>query len=67
MEHLARKHVTTRFVKLHYLDAEMDEVIVPAILAYREGELFANLSSIVDDIPLGLDMSPSSLESVLQK
>lgn len=45
----------------------MDEVIVPAILAYREGELFANLSSIVDDIPLGLDMSPSSLESVLQK
>lgn len=67
MRQLARKHVTTRFVKLHYLDAEMDEVVVPAILAYREGDLFANLSSVIDDIPMGRDMSPAGLESLLQK
>ncbi|MCJ1372077.1 hypothetical protein MMC20_003298 [Loxospora ochrophaea] len=63
---LARKHETTRFVKLHYLDAEMDETSVPAILAYKGGDLFANLVSVIDEIPAGRDLSVSSLESVLQ-
>ncbi|SLM38311.1 Thioredoxin-like fold [Lasallia pustulata] len=67
LRQLARTHVTTRFVKLHYLDAEMDEVAVPAILAYRGGDLFANLSAVIEEIPMGLDMGPTSLESVLKK
>ena len=67
LRQLARKHVTTRFVKLHYRDAEMDEVAVPAILGYRGGELFANLSAVIEEIPMGRDMSPSTLEAVLKK
>ena len=53
-------------MKLHYLDAEMDETSVPAILAYKGGDLFANLVSVIDEIPAGRDLSVSSLESVLQ-
>ncbi|KAL8694479.1 MAG: hypothetical protein Q9218_000892 [Villophora microphyllina] len=64
---LARKHATSRFVKLHYLDAEMDEVAVPGILAYKSGECFANLVSVIDEIPAGRDMSSSTLEFVLQQ
>ncbi|KAI9655189.1 MAG: hypothetical protein M1829_000685 [Trizodia sp. TS-e1964] len=64
---IARKHSTTRFVKLHYLEAEMDVVAVPAILAYKGGELFANLVSIIDEIPPERNLSCSSLEWVLKQ
>ncbi|KAI9820959.1 MAG: hypothetical protein M1832_003431 [Thelocarpon impressellum] len=64
---LARKHATTRFVKLHYDEAEMDVASAPAVLAYRGGELFANLVGIVDEIPAERTLSTSSLEMVLRK
>ncbi|KAL8722956.1 MAG: hypothetical protein Q9225_000648 [Loekoesia sp. 1 TL-2023] len=64
---LARKHATSRFVKLHYLDAEMDEIAVPGILAYKGGDCFANLVSIVNEIPAGRDFSTSTLELILQQ
>ena len=63
---LARNHSTVRFVKLHFLDAEMDEIAAPGILAYRAGDCFANLVSIIDEIPSGKDISSSTLEGVLQ-
>jgi hypothetical protein len=46
---LAQKHITTRFVKLDQEIAEMEHVAVPAILAYRAGEVFATLSSCQAD------------------
>ncbi|KAL8947650.1 MAG: hypothetical protein Q9222_006095 [Ikaeria aurantiellina] len=64
---LARKHATSRFVKLHYLDAEMDEIAVPGVLAYKGGDCFANLVSIINEIPSGRDMSSSTLEWILQQ
>lgn len=48
---LARKHSSTRFIRLSYEEAEMDPVGVPAVLGYRGGELFANLVGIVDLLP----------------
>ena len=63
---IARKNEFTRFVKLSYQDAEMDPISVPAILAYKNGELVANLVSVVDEIPAGRDLSARSLEGVLQ-
>ena len=66
LEQLARKHVTTRFVKLHYQDAEMDEIAAPGILAYRAGECFANLVSFVNEVPAGKDITTVTVESVLQ-
>ncbi|KAL6721584.1 hypothetical protein ACLMJK_000688 [Lecanora helva] len=63
---IARTYSTIRFVKLHVLDAEMDEIAAPGILAYRAGECFANLVSIIDEIPSDKDVSSSTLENVLQ-
>ncbi|KAI9798254.1 MAG: hypothetical protein M1825_005387, partial [Sarcosagium campestre] len=63
---LARKHATTHFVRLHYLDAEMDVASTPAVLAYRAGELFANLVAIIDEIPSDLPLSSTVLERVLK-
>ena len=48
---IARKNPTTRFVKLHHEIAEMDHVGVPAILAYRAGEVFATLVDIDRYLP----------------
>ncbi len=64
---LARKHVYTRFIKLDRLEAEMDEVAAPGILAYRGGDCFANLVSLMADMPAGRDISASTLERVLQQ
>ena len=64
---LARKHVTTRFVKLHFLEAEMDEIAAPGILAYKGGDCFANLVSFMSEIPAGRDPNLLTVESVLQR
>lgn len=64
---LARKHAIIRFVKLHQLDAEMDEIAVPGILAYKGGDCFANLVSIMSELPAGREMNSSTLESILQR
>ncbi|MCJ1348281.1 hypothetical protein MMC31_006512, partial [Peltigera leucophlebia] len=64
---LARKHATIRFVKLHQLDAEMDEIAVPGILAYKGGDCFANLVSIMSELPAGREMNSSALEIILQR
>ncbi|KAI4163460.1 MAG: hypothetical protein LQ342_002967 [Letrouitia transgressa] len=64
---LARKHATVRFIKLHYLDAEMDEIAVPGILAYKGGDCFANLVSVMNEIPTGQGVNSSALELLLQQ
>jgi hypothetical protein len=64
---IARKHQFTRFVKMSYEDAEMDPIAVPAILAYKSGELIANLVDLVDKIPDDRSLSAVSLEQVLRK
>ncbi|KAL7271201.1 hypothetical protein RUND412_006054 [Rhizina undulata] len=64
---LARRYTTTRFVKLHYTEAEMDVAVVPAILAYKDGDLFANLMRVVDEVPPGRSLSADSLELVLRR
>ena len=67
LSNIARKYNYTRFVKLHYLEAEMDPVSTPAILAYKAGELFANLVSIIDEIPSGRSLSAGSIELVFRQ
>jgi len=46
---LSQKHITTRFIKLDHEIAEMEHVAVPAIIAYRAGEVFATLSGCRPD------------------
>jgi hypothetical protein len=64
---LSRRYITTRFVKLHHVEAEMESSVVPAVLAYKGGELFANIMRIVDEIPPGRNLSAESLELVLRR
>jgi hypothetical protein len=44
LHHISQKHATTRFVKLHHEIAEMENVGVPAIIAYQNGEVIATLT-----------------------
>ncbi|KAL9098421.1 MAG: hypothetical protein Q9163_005914 [Psora crenata] len=64
---LAQKNVTTRFVKLHFLEAEMDQIAAPGVLAYRGGECFANLVPLMNEIPAGIEPEVLAVESVLQR
>lgn len=45
----------------------MDDIAVPGILAYKGGDCFANLVSIVKELPAGREMNSSTLESILQR
>lgn len=52
---------------MHYDEAEVDPVSVPSILAYQGGDLIANLTSVIDEIPADRHMSVSSLEALLKE
>ena len=52
---------------MHHVEAEMDADVMPAVLAYKGGELFQSVMRIVDEIPSGRALSTESLELVLQR
>ena len=64
---LAQRHLNVRFIKLHFEDAEMEPAGVPAILAYRGGEKFADLVPVIQEIPDDAELSASTLENVLRR
>ena len=56
------------FVKVHYEDIEFDNAGVPAMLAYRnQGDLFANLTGLIEMIPDDEDFDSTSLRKIFQK
>ncbi|EKV10564.1 Phosducin, putative [Penicillium digitatum] len=63
---VARRQPTTRFVKMHHDIAEMDHIQAPALLAYRDGDVFATIVDILRSIPRGRSCSAESLEDLLK-
>ncbi|KAL8373798.1 hypothetical protein RB599_000827 [Gaeumannomyces hyphopodioides] len=64
---LVAAHPTVHFVRVHYEDIEFDNAAVPAILAYRnQGDLFANLTGIVEMIPDNEDFDSDSLKRLFE-
>ncbi|KFY47745.1 hypothetical protein V495_01831 [Pseudogymnoascus sp. VKM F-4514 (FW-929)] len=65
---LVARHPEIHFVKVHYDDIEFDNAGVPAILAYKhQGDLFANLTYIIDQIPEDTNFDTQALKNVLRK
>ncbi|KAK4169392.1 thioredoxin-like protein [Cladorrhinum sp. PSN259] len=65
---LVTAYPTVRFVKVHYEDIEFDNAAVPAVLAYRnQGDLFANLTGILELIPEDEDFDTESLKKIFSK
>lgn len=65
---LVEANTTIHFVKVHYEDMELDNAAVPALLAYHnQGDLFANLTGIIEMMPDQDSYSTSSLKALLEK
>lgn len=65
---LVATHPSIHFVRVHYEDIEFDNAGVPAILAYKnQGDLFANLTYIIDQIPDDTLFDTRALETILRK
>ncbi|PGG98015.1 hypothetical protein AJ79_09007 [Helicocarpus griseus UAMH5409] len=64
---VARKQATTRFVKLHHEIAEMEHITAPALLAYKNGDVFATIVDIFNQLPGGRDCSAASLGDLLMQ
>ena len=45
----------------------MERIAAPGILAYKAGDCFANLVSLITEMPAGRDISSTTLERVLQE
>lgn len=68
MSPLIGTYPTIHFVKVHYDDIEFDNAAVPAILAYRnQGDLFANLTGIIEMIPEDEDFNSEALKKLFHK
>ena len=68
LEPLVRSHPAVHFVRVHYEDIEFDNAAVPAVLAYRnQGDLFANLTGIIEMIPEDEPFGSSSLQKLFQR
>jgi hypothetical protein len=65
---LVAAHPTVHFVKVHYDEIEFDPAAVPAILAYRnQGDLFANLTGLIEHVPEEDDFSTATMKRLLQQ
>jgi hypothetical protein len=63
---IASRQPAIHFIKLHHEIAEMDHIKPPAILAYRDGDVFATFVDIPQQIPKGRSCSADSLEDLLK-
>ncbi|KAL5115522.1 hypothetical protein ACEQ8H_006585 [Pleosporales sp. CAS-2024a] len=66
MREVAKRNDTVRFVKLHGEDAEMDPDVLPAVLAYKRGDKFADLLPLLDQLPDDSELSAVSLETLFR-
>ncbi|KAL2262558.1 hypothetical protein VTK26DRAFT_934 [Humicola hyalothermophila] len=65
---LVSTYPAVHFVKVHYEDIEFDNAGVPAILAYRnQGDLFANMTGILEMIPDDEDFDTEALKRLFVK
>ncbi|AEO68774.1 daf8c6e3-6117-41e0-b2bc-54e5fc706632 [Thermothielavioides terrestris] len=65
---LVSAYPAVHFVKVHFEDIDFDNAGVPAILAYRnQGDLFANLTGILEMIPDDDDFDTDSLKRLFVK
>ncbi|KAI8666488.1 Hypothetical protein NCS54_00830700 [Fusarium falciforme] len=65
---LVKNNPEVHFVKVHYEEIEFDNAAVPAMLAYRnQGDLFANLTGLIEMIPDDEVFGTSSLKELFQK
>ncbi|KAK4044659.1 thioredoxin-like protein [Parachaetomium inaequale] len=65
---LVTTYPAVHFVKVHFEDIEFDNAGVPAVLAYRnQGDLFANLTGILDMFPDDDDFDTDSLRKLFTK
>jgi len=62
---IAQKHREISFIALSQLDAEIEPAGVPALLAYRDGEKFADLVPLKDEVPFTCNVV-TNLEEALR-
>ncbi|KAH6876256.1 phosducin [Alternaria rosae] len=67
MREVAKRNDTVRFVKMYNDDAEIEDAGVPAVLAYKGGEKFADLIPLIDCLPDDSELSAISLETVFRQ
>ncbi|KAJ6439903.1 phosducin-like protein [Purpureocillium lavendulum] len=64
---LVKAYPEVHFVKVHYDDIEFDPAAVPSLLAYQnQGDLFANLTGIIEMMPDDDSFDSNSLKHILQ-
>ncbi|KAK9375150.1 uncharacterized protein V1513DRAFT_443884 [Lipomyces chichibuensis] len=69
LSQIAQQYITVNFIRMHYLETEMDKVGIPAILAYKNhgDQIIANIARVVDELPPISGLTAATLENVLKR
>ncbi|KAH9878007.1 hypothetical protein J1614_003224 [Plenodomus biglobosus] len=67
MHEVAKRNDTVRFVKMFNDDAELHPSGVPAVLAYKAGEKFADVVALHKALPRDSELSAVSLETIFRQ
>ncbi|KAK9365915.1 hypothetical protein V1509DRAFT_631446 [Lipomyces kononenkoae] len=69
LSQIAKKYITNNFIRMHYLETEIDKVGIPAILAYtNQGDrVIANIPRVEDELPPMSGFDPAALEILLKR
>jgi len=67
MREVAQRNDTTRFVKLHNSDAEMEATGLPAVLAYKGGKEVNMLVPLLNELPDDSELSAVALETCFRR
>lgn len=60
-----RRYKGVRSIKLHFKEAEMDDIACPALLLYQDGELIKTCLRVDEEIPSEQDVTHRNVETVL--
>ncbi|KAK9431344.1 hypothetical protein V1505DRAFT_368767 [Lipomyces doorenjongii] len=69
LSQIAQQYIAINFIRMHYLETEMDKVGIPAILAYKNhgDQIIANITRVIDELPPSSGPTAATLESVLKR
>ncbi|KAL1798030.1 hypothetical protein ACET3X_004636 [Alternaria dauci] len=67
MHDVAKRNDTVRFVKMYNDDAEIEDTGVPAVLAYKGGDKFADIIPLKNALPADSELSAVALETLFRQ
>ncbi|KAG4301903.1 hypothetical protein PCANB_002010 [Pneumocystis canis] len=62
---MAARYLSVQFIKISYEEVDIDPLVVPAILGYKNAEILINMMRVIDEISPGKNVTADDIEHIL--